>query len=146
MACFALVLKFFYAGGLITTPVLRILSPAVVAEGVLLLARRPGPARYAVAGAVAVTWTLAQSFLFPAIFAPQGLRMVYAITLIRGAGLLHATTLSAPVLLALAAAGHLLLGALAGLVGWGVGRVPAGKSEDAAGAAAAPGPDLARAG
>jgi hypothetical protein len=132
MALFALLLKFVYAGGIITTPVLRILSPALVAEGTLLLIRGPGPLGFVLAGALAVLWTLVQSFLFPAIFAPQGLKIVYAITLIRGARLLGTAPLPVPVLLALAALAHLLAGALAGLVAWGVGQIGRGRQAAAA--------------
>jgi hypothetical protein len=128
MACFALLLKFMYAGGFISTPVLRILSPALVAEVTLLAAQRlrpgrAGPIPFVLAGALAVFWTLAQSFLFPAIFAPQGLKMIYALTLIGGARLLHTTALSTSALLALSACAHLLMGGLAGLAAWGLGRI-----------------------
>jgi hypothetical protein len=127
MAFFALILKFIYAGGFISTPVLRILSPALVAELILLLVRRPALFRFMLAGALAVLWMLAQSFIFPAIFAPQGLKMVYAITLIRGAKLLQTTSLAAPVLLALAGLAHLVGGGLAGFIGWSFGQIGKGR-------------------
>lgn len=116
----ATILKLFSIGSVVISPMIAILSEALIAELVLTLSRRPTRPAVLAAGGLGVLYTLVHPFITNPILYGRGIFVIWLDLLDRGAALFGLDSgVWLPILLGLAAI-HLLLGVLAGWVAWGV--------------------------
>ncbi|HPL27653.1 MAG TPA: hypothetical protein PLG21_06290 [Anaerolineae bacterium] len=115
-------LKMFSLGGIVVNPMIGIAAEAVLAELALTALGRPSRPSFVAAGMLAVLWALAHPFFTSGILGGQGLATVLGWTLEKGARVLGITPSAAAAILALLIGIHLLIGAVAGLLAWDVGR------------------------
>lgn len=123
----ATILKLFSIGSVLIGPMIGILAEALLAEVVLTLAGRPRRGAFLLAGALGVSWTVAQPFVTGALLFGRDMLEVWLDLADQATGLL-----GLPVSAALLAAGgliglHLLLGAAGGWLAWQAGRQLSGR-------------------
>lgn len=117
-------LKVFSMGGVVLNPMLGIVVEALLAELVLATLGPPHRLSFVAAGGLAILWTFVQPFFTFGILGGQGLATVMGWTLSKGAAALNLAPSSGLLLiLAPLVAGHLLVGCLAGVLAWDVGRI-----------------------
>jgi hypothetical protein len=114
-------LKMLSIGGIVLRPMIGIVAESLLAEAVLLAARPSRPA-FAVAGAVAVSWTLVHPFLRGILFAGQDVMAVYATLVASGARLLGLDREALVTIGVVLLGTHLTVGAVAGGLAWQAGR------------------------
>lgn len=115
-------LKMFSLGGIVVNPMIGIVAEALLAELALTALGRPRRLSFVVAGMLAVLWAFAQPFFTYGILAGQGLGTVLGWTLQKGAKALGLLPSATAMVLALLVGIHLLVGCVAGLLGWDAGR------------------------
>lgn len=114
----ATLLKLFSLGGVIIGPMVGIFSEALVAEIVLSLTGRPRRATLMLAAALGVAWTLAQPFVTGPLLFGRTLFVVWLDLLDAGERHFGIGTDAVLAIVAVMLAVYLLIGALAGWLGW----------------------------
>lgn len=115
-------LKMLSLGGIVLNPMIGIVAESLLTEVVLTATGRPRRATFVLAGALAAFWPFVHPFFTHGLLAGRGLLTVYGWTIEKGAELLGLDT-SAVVLIVAGLIGvHLVIGAVAGLLGWDVGQ------------------------
>lgn len=122
IAVVAALLKALSIGGVVLSPMIAIVMEGLLADAVLSLGGRPRRATFALAGAAAVTWNTLHMVLIQGLVFGAGVVRMYMIMVQRAAALLHIPTASVVAVLIVLVAGHVVAGALAGLVAWQAGR------------------------
>lgn len=118
----AMLLKLFSLGGVIIGPMVGIISEAIVAELVLSLSGKPRRYSFILAGALGVTWTLAQPFVTGPILFGRTIFVVWLDLMDTGSRILGLGS-NAALWIVLALLGiYLAIGSVAGLLGWDVAR------------------------
>ena len=118
----AMLLKLFSLGGVIIGPMVGIISEALVAEIVLSLMGAPRRPAFMLAGAAGVTWTLVQPFVTGPLLFGRTLFVVWLDLLDTGNRYLGLGVNAAVSIILVLLAIYLALGALAGWLGWDLGR------------------------
>lgn len=118
----AMLLKLFSLGGVIIGPMVGIITEALVAEIALSLAGKPRIFSFLLAGAIGVTWNLAQPFVTGPLLFGRSLFVVWLDMLDTGSRLLGLKD-SAVLLIAIALLIiYLVIGCLAGWMGWNIAK------------------------
>ena len=115
--------KMFSVGGIVLTPMIGILAESLVAEIVLTAMGRPARLSFVIAGGLATLWPFLHPFFTQGILAGAGIFEIYNRTVTNGARLLGLDPSAVFVILAGLIVVHLGIGAVAGLLGWDVGRI-----------------------
>ena len=119
----AMVLKLFSIGSVVVGPMIGILFEAAIAEIVLTLFGRPRRLSFMLAGAFGVLWTLVQPFFTGLLLFSRDIFVIWLDFLDRGSRLFGLDPAAAIWFLAILATVHLVLGAAAGWLAWGSGRL-----------------------
>lgn len=116
-------LKMLSLGGIVLNPMIGIVAESLLAEVVLTATGRPRRATFVLAGALATFWPFVHPFFTHGLLAGRDLLTVYGWTIEKGAELLGLDA-SAVVLIVAGLIGvHLVIGAIAGTLGWDVGQI-----------------------
>jgi len=118
----AMLLKLFSLGGVLIGPMVGIFSEALVAEIVLSLTGKPRRASFLLAGALGVAWTLAQPFVTGPLLFGRSLFVVWLDLLDTGSRFLGLHQNAAIVIVAALLAIYLVIGGIAGWLGWDLAR------------------------
>lgn len=116
-------LKMFSVGGIVVSPMIGIVAESLLAEIVLSVM---GPSRlvsFVLAGALATFWSFVHPLFTQGILAGEGVLKVYLRTLSKGAQLLGLDPTALLVILVAMVVVHLLIGAVAGVIGWDAGKI-----------------------
>jgi hypothetical protein len=116
-------LKMFSLGGIVINPMIGIVAESLLAEVALTAMGQPRRLSFIVAGALATFWPFVHPFLTQGILYGAGILTIYERTLTNGAKLLGLDPSAVVLILAGLIAVHLLIGVIAGLLAWDVGRV-----------------------
>ena len=116
-------LKMLSLGGIVFNPMIGIVAESLLAEVALTILGRPRRLSFVVAGAVASFWPFVHPFFTQGILAGNGILTVYGWTMEKGAKLLGLDPSALLLVLAGLIGVHLLIGIVAGLLAWDVGRV-----------------------
>lgn len=116
-------LKMLSLGGIVLNPMIGIVAESLLAEVALTTLGRPRRLSFVVAGAVASFWPFVHPFFTQGILAGNGILTVYGWTMEKGAKLLGLDPSALLLVLAGLIGVHLLIGIVAGLLAWDVGRV-----------------------
>jgi hypothetical protein len=116
----AMLLKLFSLGGVIIGPMVGIFSEALVAEIVLSLSGKPRRFNFLLAGALGVTWTLAQPFMTGPLLFGRSLFVVWLDLLDTGSRLLGLSGSTVLWIVVGLLAIYLFIGGVAGWLGWEV--------------------------
>lgn len=122
MGCVTAVLKMFSIGQFVYNPMIAILMEALLAELVLSLSGQPSRKSAVAAGALATSWNFFHPFLTWGILAGQGLATLWTDTIESGASQLGLSQDAALWIVAILLGIHLVVGLLAGWLGWQVGQ------------------------
>ena len=118
-----MVLKLFSIGSVVLGPMLGILIEAGIAEIVLTAFGRPRRLSFVLAGALGVLWTLAQPFFTGIVLFGRDIFVIWLDMLDRGSRLFGLDPAAAIWILLALGILHFTLGAVAGLLAWGSGRL-----------------------
>jgi len=118
----ALILKLFSLGGVIIGPMIAILSEALIAELVLSLSGNPSRFGFILAGGLSVLWSLSQPFITNPLLFGRSVLVVWLNLLDQGSRLFGLSTEVTWAIILIMAAIHLVIGGLAGLFAWEVGK------------------------
>ncbi len=118
----AMLLKLFSLGGVIIGPMVGIFTEALVAELVLSTRREPGRGIMMLAGALGVTWVVAQPFVTGPLLFGRTVFVVWLDFLDTASRVLGLETTSIVVVLALYVLIHMVVGVVSGVIAWGVGK------------------------
>ncbi len=110
-------LKLIYLGGLAVYPIIGILIEAFLVEWILNR-QNPKKLHYLLAGAAGLLWTFFHPFFAQGILAGWGLLRVYSLVIERGVAFLGIAQHFAWIVLSILILIHVLLGVLAGTLGW----------------------------
>ncbi|MFQ5960568.1 MAG: hypothetical protein ACE5MG_04170 [Candidatus Methylomirabilales bacterium] len=116
-------LKMFSLGGVILRPMIGILAEALLAEVALTLARRVNALSLAVAGSLAVLWTLVHRLFIQLVFVGTGVLEVYWRIIERSAQTLGIDVRYVWLVLLVLVTIKVTIGAMAGLLAWGISPV-----------------------
>jgi hypothetical protein len=119
----ATMLKLFSIGSVVVGPMIGILMEAIVAEIVLTAFGRPRRLSFVLAGALGVLWTLAQPFFTGALLFGRDIFVIWLDLLDRGSRLFGLDASAAIWILLGLSVLYFSLGALAGWLAWGAGRL-----------------------
>ncbi|MCA9958724.1 MAG: hypothetical protein R3E31_19575 [Chloroflexota bacterium] len=119
----AMLLKLFSLGGVVLGPMIGIISEALLAELVLSLGGKPRRALFVIAGAVGTLWPLIQPFITGPLLFGQSLFTTWLNLLDTGSRLMGIGTDAIFVILLGMIAVHLLIGIVAGVIAWDLGRL-----------------------
>jgi hypothetical protein len=119
----ATVLKLFSIGSVVLGPMLGILIEATIAELVLTAFGRPRRLSFVLAGALGVLWTLAQPFFTGIVLFGRDIFIIWLDLLDRGSRLFGIDPGAAIWILLALGVLHFALGAGAGWLAWGSGRL-----------------------
>lgn len=114
----AMLLKLFSLGGVIVGPMVGIFSEALVAEIVLSLMGKPRRVSFLLAGALGVTWTLAQPFVTGPLLFGRTLFVVWLDLLDAGTRFLGLDASAAIAIVLALLAIYLSIGGVAGWLSW----------------------------
>jgi hypothetical protein len=114
----AMLLKLFSLGGVILGPMVGIFSEALVAEIVLSLMGKPRRVSFLLAGALGVTWTLAQPFVTGPLLFGRTLFVVWLDLLDAGTRFLGLDASAAIAIVLALLAIYLSIGGVAGWLSW----------------------------
>lgn len=117
----AMFLKLFSLGGVVVGPMIGILSEALLAELALSLYPRPKRLLFMLAGALGVTWPLAQPFITNPLLYGRSLTVVWLDLLDQGTRLLNIDQDAAWLIVAALIAIRMVIGAAAGWFAWQAG-------------------------
>jgi hypothetical protein len=118
----AMLLKLFSLGGVIIGPMVAIFSEALLAEIVLSLTGTPRRFSFVLAGALGVTWSLAQPFVTGPLLFGRTLFVVWLDLLDTGTRLLGLDANAAFAIVSALLAIYLAIGGLAGWLSWDLSR------------------------
>jgi hypothetical protein len=118
----AMLLKLFSLGGVIIGPMVAIFSEALLAEIVLSLTGTPRRFSFVLAGALGVTWSLAQPFVTGPLLFGRALFVVWLDLLDSGTRLLGLDANAALTIVAALLAIYLSIGGAAGWLSWDLSR------------------------
>jgi len=118
----AMLLKLFSLGGIIIGPMLGIFAEALVAEIVLSVSGRPRRATLMLAGALGVSWVLAQPFVTGPLLFGRTFFVVWLDLLDTGSRLLGLNASAALWIVVAMLAVYLAIGCLAGWLSWDIAR------------------------
>jgi hypothetical protein len=118
----AMLLKLFSLGGVIIGPMVAIFSEALLAEIVLSLTGTPRRFSFVLAGALGVTWSLAQPFVTGPLLFGRALFVVWLDLLDTGTRLLGLDANAALTIVAALLAIYLSIGGAAGWLSWDLSR------------------------
>jgi hypothetical protein len=118
----AMLLKLFSLGGIIIGPMLGIFTEALVAEIVLSVSGRPRRATLMLAGALGVSWVLAQPFVTGPLLFGRTFFVVWLDLLDTGSRLLGLNASAALWIVVAMLAVYLAIGCLAGWLSWDIAR------------------------
>jgi ABC-type thiamin/hydroxymethylpyrimidine transport system permease subunit len=119
----AATLKMIGIGGVKLGPMAAILAESLLMELGLLVARQPTRRAFIFAGALATTWNFFHKFIMMWLLFGEGVYEVYVGMVQQGASLLRIDVSYALVIIAILLLIRIGAGALAGFVGWDLGRV-----------------------
>jgi hypothetical protein len=119
----AMVLKLFSIGSVVLGPMLGILIEAGIAEIVLTVFGQPRRLSFVLAGALGVLWTLAQPFFTGIVLFGRDIFVIWLDMLDQGSRLFGINPAAAFWILLVLGILHLGLGAAAGWLAWGSGRL-----------------------
>jgi hypothetical protein len=119
----ATVLKLFSIGSVVVGPMVGIVIEAVIAEIVLTAFGQPRRLSFVLAGALAVLWTLAQPFFTGIVLFGRDIFVIWLDLLDTGSRLFGIDASAAIWILLVLGAVHFVLGAAAGWLAWGSGRM-----------------------
>jgi hypothetical protein len=117
----AMLLKLFSLGGVIIGPMVGILGEAVMAEIILSLMGSPSRLSLLLAGGLGVLWVQVQPFITNPLLFGRSVLDVWFDLIRRGSRLIGLNDHAVFWILAVLVLIHLLFGAGAGLVSWGLG-------------------------
>ena len=118
----ATLLKLFSLGGILIGPMVGIISEALVAEIVLSASGKPRKFGFILAGALGVLWALVQPFLTGPLLFGRTIFTVWLDLLDAGGRLLGIDANAAIWIVAIMALIHLIIGSVAGTLGWNLGE------------------------
>ena len=118
----AMLLKLFSLGGVIIGPMVGVFSEALVAEIVLSLSGKPSRFSFLLAGALGVTWTLAQPFVTGPLLFGRTLFVVWLDLLDTGTRYLGLDANAALWIVVALLVIYLFIGCVAGWLSWDVAR------------------------
>ena len=119
----AMLLKLFSLGGVIIGPMIGIVTEAIVAEVILTLAGKPRRFAFMLAGALGVTWALAQPFVTGPLLFGRTFFTVWLDLLDTGKRLFGSVYSAAAWLVVGLLALHLIIGCLAGWLSWDIAKI-----------------------
>jgi hypothetical protein len=117
------IIKMISIGGVKVGPLVAILAESLLMELGLFVARKPRRWGFVLAGALAITWNFFHKFIMMYIMYGTGVYEVYVGMVKQGASLLHIDASYALVIIVILLLIRILAGALAGWIGWDLGRV-----------------------
>jgi len=123
----AAILKALSISGARLSPMLAIIIECLLAELGLLLARRPGPWGFALAGALALVWTFFHKFFGSYVFLGKDITKVYLGLLKQGSQALGIDVSLALVIIAAFLLIRVIAGGVAGWLAWELGRAVRGR-------------------
>jgi hypothetical protein len=123
----ATILKLFSIGSVVIGPMIGIIMEALIAEMVLTGFGRPRRLGFVMAGALGVLWTLIQPFFTGLLIFGRGIFVIWLDLLDQGSRLFGLDPAAAIWILLALAAVHLAIGAAAGWLAWGSGRMLRGR-------------------
>lgn len=118
----AMLLKLFSLGGVILGPMVGILGEVILAEILLSLLGSPNQFSMLLAGGVGVLWVQVQPFVTNPLLFGRTVLDVWFDLIRRGSRLIGLDETAVFWILAVMVLIHLLFGAGAGLIGWGIGN------------------------
>ncbi|MCB2179532.1 hypothetical protein KQH54_00250 [bacterium] len=118
----AMLLKLFSLGGVIIGPMVGIFTEALVAELVLSTKKEPGSGVMMVTGALGVTWVVLQPFVTGPILFGRTVFVVWLDFIDAAGRVLGLGDASIVIVLGLYVLIHIVVGVLAGLLAWQVGK------------------------
>jgi hypothetical protein len=117
------ILKMISLGGVVVGPLVAILAESLLMELGLLVAREPRRWGFVLAGVLAIAWNFFHKFIMMYLLYGKGVYDVYVGMVKQGASLLHIDASYALVIIVILLLIRILAGALAGWIGWDLGRV-----------------------
>ena len=120
-------LKMFSVGSIVLPPMIGILAESVLAELAVSALGKPRRASFMAAGALATLWTLVHPLFTQGILAGEGILKVYLRTISNGARVLRLDPSALIIVLLALVALHMVIGAIAGVVGWDAGKIIQGR-------------------
>jgi hypothetical protein len=120
-------LKMVSIGGVQVGPLVAILAESLLMELGLWVARQPGRWGFVLAGVLAIAWNFFHKFIMMYILYGKGVYDVYVSMVKQGASLLRFDASYALLIIVILFLVRILAGALAGWIGWDLGRVVRGR-------------------
>jgi hypothetical protein len=121
------ILKMISIGGVQIGPLVAILAESLLMELGLWIARKPRRWGFVLAGALAITWNFFHKFIMMYVIYGKGVYDVYVGMIKQGASLLRIDASYALLIIVILLLVRILAGALAGWIGWDLGRVVRGR-------------------
>ncbi len=121
------ILKMISIGGVQAGPLVAILAESLLMELGLWVARKPRRWGFVLAGALAIAWNFFHKFIMMYILYGKGVYDVYVGMVKQGASLFHIDASYALVIIVILFLIRILAGALAGWIGWDLGKVVRGR-------------------
>jgi len=118
-------LKTLSLGGIKIGAIVAILAEAILMELALLSKKSPTRWRYVLAGALAVSWNFFHKFIMMRLIYGQGINQVYTKMIQNGSHLLGLDVSHAVIIIGLLFLFRVIFGAIAGWLGWDLGRLVA---------------------
>jgi hypothetical protein len=117
------ILKMISIGGVKAGPLVAILAESLLMELGLFFARKPRRWGFVLAGVLAIVWNFFHKFIMMYILYGKGIYEVYVGMVKQGASLLRIDASYALVIIVVLFLIRILAGAVAGWIGWDLGRV-----------------------
>jgi len=121
------ILKMISIGGVQVGPLVAILAESLLMELGLWVARKPRRWGFVLAGALAIAWNFFHKFIMMYILYGKGIYDVYVGMVKQGVSLLRINASYALAIIVILFLIRILAGALAGWIGWDLGRVVRGR-------------------
>jgi hypothetical protein len=121
------ILKMISLGGVVVGPLVAILAESLLMELGLFVMRTPRRSGFVLAGALAITWNFFHKFIMMYLLYGKGVYEVYVGMVKQGASLLRIDASYALVIIVVLLLIRILAGALAGWIGWDLGRIIRGR-------------------
>ncbi len=121
------ILKMISIGGVQVGPLVAILAESLLMELGLWVARKPRRWGFVLAGALAIAWNFFHKFIMMYILYGKGIYDVYVGMVKQGVSLLRIDASYALAIIVILFLIRILAGALAGWIGWDLGRVVRGR-------------------
>ncbi len=121
------ILKMISIGGVQVGPLVAILAESLLMELGLWVARKPRRWGFVLAGALAIAWNFFHKFIMMYILYGKGIYDVYVGMVKQGVSLLRIDASYALAIIVILFLIRILAGALAGWIGWDLGRIVRGR-------------------